>query len=95
MPLSRRVPKRGFRNPFRKDYAVINVRDLADIEAGTTVTPRVLLERGLIRAVRDGVKILGDGELPHPLAVEAHRFSHTALRKIQAAGGTAEVIKEP
>jgi len=94
MPLVRRLPKRGFRNPFRKEYAIVNLRDLDRIEAGTTVTPRLLLERGLIRAVKDGVKILGEGELSHPLTVEAHRFSEAALRKIRAAGGAAEVIAE-
>src|SRR3990172_6944019 len=62
MPLSRRLPKRGFRSPFRKEYAIVNVRDLDRIEAGTPVTPLLLLERGLIKAVQDGVKVLGDGE---------------------------------
>lgn len=93
MPLSRRLPKRGFRNPFRKHYSIVNLRDLDRIEAGTTVTPLLLMERGLIKAVKDGVKILGEGELSHPLTVEAHRFSEGALRKIQAAGGAATVIE--
>lgn len=94
MPLSRRLPKRGFWNPFRKEYAIVNLRDLERIEAGTTVTPLLLLERGLIKAVKDGVKVLGDGNLSHPLTVEAHRFSQAALRKIHAAGGAVEVIDE-
>jgi large subunit ribosomal protein L15 len=94
MPLSRRLPKRGFRNPFRKEYAIVNLRDLGRIEAGTAVTPLVLLERGLIKTMKDGVKVLGEGELSHPLRVAAHRFSQSALRKIQAAGGTAEVIEK-
>lgn len=94
MPLSRRLPKRGFWNPFRKEYAIVNLRDLERIEAGTTVTPLLLLERGLIKAVKDGVKVLGDGNLSHPLTVEAHRFSQAALRKIHAAGGVVEVIDE-
>lgn len=94
MPLSRRLPKRGFWNPFRKEYAIVNLRDLERIEAGTTVTPLLLLERGLIKAVKDGVKVLGDGDLSHPLTVEAHRFSQAALRKIHAAGGAVEVIDE-
>ena len=94
MPLSRRLPKRGFRSPFRKEYAIVNVRDLDRIEAGTPVTPPLLLERGLIKAVKDGVKVLGDGELSHPLTVTAHHFSQAALRKIRAAGGAAEVIED-
>lgn len=94
MPLVRRLPKRGFRNPFRKEYSIVNLRDLDRIEAGITVTPLLLMERGLIKAVKDGVKVLGDGNLSHPLRVEAHRFSEAAIRKIQAVGGTAEVIAE-
>lgn len=92
MPLSRRLPKRGFRNRFRKEFAIVNLRDLDQIEPGTTVTPLLLLERGLIRKVKDGVKVLGDGDLSHPLTVEAHGFSASALRKINTAGGTAKVI---
>lgn len=95
MPLSRRLPKRGFWNPFRKEYALVNLRDLDRIEVGTTVTPLLLLERGLIKTVKDGVKILGDGDLSHPLTVEAQQFSQAALRKIRAAGGVAKVIQEP
>lgn len=94
MPLSRRVPKRGFRNPFRKEYSIVNLRDLDRIEAGTTVTPFLLLERGLIKTVKGGVKVLGNGDLSHPLTVEAHRFSQAALRKIQAVGGTAQMIED-
>ncbi len=94
MPLSRRLPKRGFRNPFRKEYSTVNLRDLERIEAGTTVTPLLLLERGLIKKVGHGVKILGEGDLSRPVTVEAHRFSQAALRKIRAVGGTAEIIQE-
>lgn len=92
--MSRRLPKRGFRNPFRKEYAIVNLRDLDRIEAGTTVTPPLLVERGLIKSLKDGIKVLGDGDLSHPITVEAHRFSQTALQKIQAAGGTAKVIED-
>jgi len=95
MPLSRRLPKRGFRNRFRKEFAIVNLRDLDRIEVGTTVTPLLLLERGLIKRVKDGVKVLGDGKISHPVTVEAHRFSEAALRKIDAAGGAAKVIEEP
>lgn len=94
MPLSRRLPKRGFRNRFRKTLAIVNLRDLDRIEAGITITPLLLLERGLIKRVADGVKVLGNGSLSHPVTVEAHRFSEAALRKIDAAGGTAKVIDE-
>ena len=94
MPLSRRLPKRGFRNPFRKEYSIVNLRDLDRIEPETAVTPLLLLERGLIKAVKDGVKVLGNGELSRPLTVTAHRFSQAALRKIQAVGGAAEMIED-
>ena len=94
MPLIRRLPKRGFRSPFRKEYAIVNLRDLDRFETGTAVTPALLLERGLIKNVKDGVKVLGEGGISHPLTVEAHRFSQTALQKIQAAGGTVRVIGE-
>lgn len=94
MPLSRRLPKRGFRNPFRKEYSIVNLRDLDRIEAETAVTPLLLLERGLIKAVKDGVKVLGNGELSRPLTVTAHRFSQAALRKIQAVGGAAKMIED-
>ncbi len=94
MPLSRRLPKRGFRNPFRKEYSIVNLRDLDRIESGTTVTPLLLLERGVIKAVKDGVKVLGEGELSHPLTVAAHRFSEAALRKIHAVGGATETIED-
>jgi large subunit ribosomal protein L15 len=95
MPLIRRLPKRGFRNRFRKTYAIINLHALEGIEAGTTVTPLLLMERGLIKKVQDGLKVLADGDLSHPVTVEAHRFSEAAVRKIEAAGGTAKVISEP
>ena len=95
MPLSRRLPKRGFRNRFRKEFAIVNLRDLDRIEVGATITPLLLLERGLIKRGKDGVKVLGDGDLSHAVTVEAHRFSEAALRKIGAAGGTAKVIEEP
>lgn len=95
MPLSRRLPKRGFRNRFRKEFAIVNLRDLDRIEAGATITPLLLLERGFIKRIKHGVKVLGDGELSHAVTVEAHRFSEAALRKIDAAGGTAKVIEEP
>jgi large subunit ribosomal protein L15 len=93
MPLHRRLPKRGFTNIFKKDYAIVNLRDLGRFAAGEKVTPEVLIERGLVRRLGDGVKILGEGELKLPLHVSAHRFSKSAVQKIQQAGGTAETIR--
>jgi len=93
MPLTRRLPKRGFTNIFRKTYTLINLRTLEDrFEAGSEVTPQALLERGLIAALRDGVKVLGGGDLRKALTVQAHRFSRSAAEKIAAAGGKAVVI---
>jgi large subunit ribosomal protein L15 len=92
MPLQRRLPKRGFKNPFRKEYNIINVRDLAQFPAGTVVDVAALKSSGLVKRVRWGVKVLGEGSLSHPLTVRAHQFSLAAKSKIEAAGGNAEVI---
>ena len=92
MPLHRRLPKRGFTNIFKKHYALVNLRDLEGFDAAVMVTPEVLQEKGLIKKLGDGLKILGDGELKAPLKISAHYFSKPALEKIQKAGGTAEVI---
>lgn len=93
MPLHRRVPKRGFRNPFRIEYAVVNLDALAErFEAGVAVTPDLLRERGLVRDARLPVKVLGRGDLAKALTVQAHKFSGSAARKIVEAGGVAEVI---
>ena len=92
MPLHRRLPKRGFTNIFKKHYALVNLRDLDGFDAAVMVTPEVLQEKGLIKKLGDGLKILGDGELKAPLKISAHYFSKPALEKIQKAGGTAEVI---
>lgn len=91
-PLVRRVPKRGFKNPFKKEFAVVNVQDLARFDAGTTITPEVMGQAGLIRKATEKVKVLGDGELGHALQVQAHAFSKSAIEKIEAAGGKAEVL---
>jgi large subunit ribosomal protein L15 len=93
MPLQRRMPKRGFINPFRRELEVVNLRDLARFDTGAVVGPQELLERRLVRSIDIGVKILAVGELPHPLTVRAHAFSAAARRKIEAAGGTVEVIR--
>ena len=88
MPLIRRVPKRGFNNPGRKEYAVLNVARLEELE-GDEFTPDGLLAKGMIKTVRDGLKILGSGEITRPVTVTAHRFSATAREKIERAGGKA------
>jgi large subunit ribosomal protein L15 len=92
MPLYRRLPKIGFTNIFRKEYAVVNLSDLERFDNGTVVNPEVLREAGLVKAMLDGVKILGGGDLTKNLTVQAHKFSKTAADKIAAAGGKVEVI---
>lgn len=87
MPLQRRLPKVGFKNPFRKTFSCVNVADLNRFEDGTEVTPRLLLEQGLIKKVNDGVKVLGKGELERRLVVVVHRISAGAREKIEARGG--------
>jgi len=93
LPLVRRLPfKRGFFNPFRIEYAPINVEGLSIFEAGSEVTPAALVAAGLLKSERQPVVILGNGELDRPLTVRAHRFSKTARSKIEAAGGKAEEL---
>ncbi len=92
MPLHRRLPKHGFTNIFKKHYALVNLRDLERFKPEERVTPELLLAQGLIRRLKDGLKVLGNGELKAPLTIAAHRFSSSALAKIQQAGGKAEVI---
>jgi large subunit ribosomal protein L15 len=92
LPLHRRVPKRGFTNIFRKEYAILNVKDLERFEAGTAVTPAALAEAGLVRTASAPVKILGQGALSKALTVSAHGFSKGAAAKIRAAGGSLEVL---
>ncbi|WP_274365205.1 50S ribosomal protein L15 [Paenibacillus thermotolerans] len=91
-PLYRRLPKRGFNNPFRKEYAIVNLDKLNAFADGTEVTPELLLESGIIGNPLAGVKVLGEGELKVKLTIKAHKFSKSAAEKISAAGGTAEVI---
>ena len=93
MPLHRRVPKRGFRNPFERILMVVNVEKLNVFPGGETVTPDSLLARGLVRRGGDGVKILGDGDLKVALTVRAHAFSKSAQEKILGAGGKVEVLR--
>ena len=91
MPLHRRIPKRGFHNPFGSSYAVINIEELNVFPAGETVTPDLLRAHGFVRTSQD-VKILGDGELKNKLTVHAHAFSASAKEKITKAGGSFEVL---
>ena len=91
MPLHRRLPKRGFTNIFKKQYAIINLGTLDSLE-GDSFNPDRLMELGAVRKIGEGVKVLGSGELKRAIHVTAHMFSNSAMEKIQAAGGTAEVI---
>lgn len=91
MPLQRRLPKRGFINPFRVEYEVVNLEDLNRFDPGTEVTPELLRQARLVRRPLP-VKILGDGEIDRPLTVRAQKFSKTAIAKIEAAQGRVEVI---
>jgi len=92
-PLQRRLPKRGFTNIFKKEYVVLNVSELDKrFAAGTVVTPELLVESGLVKNVKDGIRILGNGEISKALTVKAQGFSKTAVEKITAAGGQVEVI---
>lgn len=92
MPLIRRLPKYGFRYPFRTEYAVVNLKSLAVLGTVDQITPQVLAGAGLIKRKTQPVKILGVGDLGRPVTIQAHKFSKSAMDKIQAAGGRAEVI---
>ena len=92
MPLQRRVPKRGFNNIFATKFAIINVSDLEVFEAGAVVDAAALQEKGLVKKLYDGVKVLGNGNLSKAVTVKASAFSESAKSKIEAAGGKAEVI---
>lgn len=91
MPIHRRLPKRGFTNIFKKTYTVINIRDLAKMESGSIVDEAVLVRAGLVKGRRDGVKLLGQGEIDIPLTVKIDLVSQSARQKIESAGGTVEV----
>ncbi len=92
MPLQQRIPKRGFTNRFKTHWAIVNVSDLNTFAADTVVTPEMLVEKGLIKNQADGVKILGNGNLDVKLTVKAQKFTKSAVEKIEALGGTIEVI---
>lgn len=91
MPLQRRLPKRGFNNIFRKEYAVVNVKDLEKLEVGSTVDRQMLLEAGMIKKKFSMVKVLGDGEISKSLTIAVDKISKTARQKIEAAGGKIEI----
>jgi large subunit ribosomal protein L15 len=92
MPLHRRIPKRGFRNPFGVQFSVINLEELNAFPAGETVTPELLRAHGFVRRATDPIKVLGDGQLKNKLTVHAHAFSASAKEKITKAGGSFEVV---
>jgi large subunit ribosomal protein L15 len=92
MPLHRRIPKRGFHNPFGVAYSVVNLEELNVFPAGETVTPELLRAHGFVRRATDPIKVLGDGELKTKLTIHAHAFSAAAKEKITKAGGTFEVV---
>lgn len=92
MPLYRRLPKRGFTNIFAKTFVVLNVRDLNCYEDGQTVSPEFLVQSGYVKKIKDGLRVLGQGELKKKLTVRAHHFSESAKKKIEAAGGAVEVL---
>lgn len=91
-PLIRRVPKRGFNNIHRKEYTVVNLKRLGLFEAEKVINPQSLQEAGIIKKSTERVKVLGDGALSKPLVISAHKFSEEAMKKIEAAGGRAEIL---
>ncbi len=92
MPLYRQIPKRGFTNINRKEYAIVNLASLNKFDDGTEVTPQLLMESGLVKNLKSGIKILGSGKLEKKLTVKANKFSASAVSAIEAAGGKTEVM---
>jgi large subunit ribosomal protein L15 len=92
MPLHRRIPKRGFTNIFKKHYSLIHIRDLSQFAPDSTLDVEALVNAGLVKRIKDGVKLLGDGEISHPLVIKVHKVSKTAREKIENAGGKVEVV---
>jgi large subunit ribosomal protein L15 len=93
MPIQRRLPKRGFINIFKKEYSLINIRDLSKFKSDATIDSESLLEVGLIKKSQDKVKLLGQGEISFPLTIKVHKISKSARDKIESAGGKVEVIR--
>jgi large subunit ribosomal protein L15 len=92
MPLQRRLPKRGFKNRFAVEYAIINLKDINTIEGVDLITVDVLIEKGIVKDLKSGLKVLGEGEIQRPVTIHADAFSASALAKIAAAGGKAEEV---
>jgi large subunit ribosomal protein L15 len=92
MPLQRRLPKRGFTNIFRKEFAILNVAQLDRLSDLGEMDPEILRQEGLIKNMKSGLKVLGHGEISRPVKIKAHRFSKTAVKKIEAAGGEVEIL---
>jgi len=94
MPIQRRLPKRGFTNIFKKEFALLNIEDLAGFESGTEITEALLVENRKVRKLCDGIKLLGRGEISIPLNIKVSKASKTAIEKIEAAGGQVEVMSK-
>jgi len=92
MPLQRRLPKRGFKNHFAVEFAIINLKDINALKGIDIITPESLLEKGVIKDLKSGLKVLGEGEIQRPITIKADAFSASALAKLAAAGGKAEVV---
>ena len=92
MPLKRRLPKRGFHNIFRQSFAIVNIRDLKRFEKGSVVDVQALIGSGLVKQLQGGIKLLGEGDIEHPLTIQVHACSKTAQHKIEAAGGKVEML---
>ena len=92
MPLQRRIPKRGFTNIFKKEYAIINLDTLEALKDDSVITPELLIEKGVIKKMKDGLKVLANGSIQRPVTIKANAFSASAAAKIEAAGGKTEVI---
>jgi large subunit ribosomal protein L15 len=92
MPLQRRVPKRGFKNIFKKEYAIVNLDTIDALKDNAVITPELLIEKGVIKKMKDGLKVLANGSIERPVTIKANAFSASASAKIEAAGGKTEVI---
>jgi len=92
MPLQRRVPKRGFKNIFKKEYAIVNLDIIDALKGDAVITPELLIEKGVIKKMKDGLKVLANGSIQRPVTIKANAFSTSAAAKIEAAGGKTEVI---